>query len=346
MSEFLGPAGSLTNVTYHIITLLIECRQATDQVRRSLELIRTCDRDLQHLITLREEHLDILERKPIELVRVNSIIEDAHIGLLDVGRIIEKCRPEAHRGKMPYFRRGMWVMFDAEEFNSQVPVINGHHQSVLTEIQFLRFIAFHIPPVVQKQAAETGTKVVRKKKIDIGNISLLIDLIGPKPVATPATSPDTDACPPDSQKAEPISQRPPSRPPKPPLYTDPNYIAASSSKHINFADIQASRGHPTIVYDALWSTPHSPAANFDAIPPDVDEEWWSTGPEPAQYVLASQVPTSRPPTQDCGSNSSPRRSPNRLPTASPHVMQPRKTLSSETRLVNPRSEEFTNTARS
>ncbi|RGP79355.1 hypothetical protein FLONG3_2510 [Fusarium longipes] len=177
-ATWLGPVGTLSKVTYNIINLLIECHQASDQVRRSLELIRTCDRDLQHLITLREEHLDILERKPVELVRINSIIEDAHTGLLDIARIIEKCRPEACRGKMSFSRRLLWVQFDEMEFQSMVPVVNGQHQSVLTEIQFLRLIALHVPPPVQVEAVEAVTKVVRKRKVDIGNVNLLIGIMG------------------------------------------------------------------------------------------------------------------------------------------------------------------------
>lgn len=183
----LVPAGVLGTITYHIITLAIETGQANDEVRRSLELVRTCDRDLQHLISLRDEHLDILERKPIELERINLIIEDAHKGLLEVGRIVEKCRPEANRGKLPFARRGRWVLFDSKQFNSQVPVINGHHQAVLTEITFLRQIALHIPTPVQNQVIDTDTnKSVQKKRVGIDNVNLLGSLMGRKPGISPS----------------------------------------------------------------------------------------------------------------------------------------------------------------
>ncbi|KAJ4214625.1 hypothetical protein NW759_010179 [Fusarium solani] len=182
----LVPAGVLGTITYHIITLAIETGQANDEVRRSLELVRTCDRDLQHLISLRDEHLDILERKPIELERINLIIEDAHKGLLEVGRIVEKCRPEANRGKLPFARRGRWVLFDSKQFNSQVPVINGHHQAVLTEITFLRQIALHIPTPVQNQVIDTDTKSTQKKRVGIDNINLLGSLMGRKPGISPS----------------------------------------------------------------------------------------------------------------------------------------------------------------
>ncbi|EKJ75838.1 hypothetical protein FPSE_04018 [Fusarium pseudograminearum CS3096] len=234
MTEYLGPVGSLTSVTYHVIKLLIECKQASDQVRRSLELVRTCDRDLQHLISLREENLDILERKPIELVRVNSIIEDAHNGFLEVGRIVEKCRPEAQKKGLPFYRRGVWVMFDAEEFNSQVPVVNSHHRSVLTEIQFLRLIGLHAPPPIQTNEIKTEAKVVQKRRVDIVNPNLLSSLIGVRSVATtpiPLPQANTVDCLPYPCDSDLM-------PPLPPSYSDANFIATSSARHINILDIQ------------------------------------------------------------------------------------------------------------
>lgn len=171
-------AGVLSAITLKLIDLIVESAQADDQVRRSFHLVRTCDRDLQHLISLRDAHLDILERKPIELQRVNAIIEDAHKGLLEVGRIVEKCRPEAHKGRLPFYRRGGWTLFNFKEFNSQVPVINGHHQSVLTEITFLRQIALYIPPPVQMEAVRIDTKEAKEKRINIDNINLLSALMG------------------------------------------------------------------------------------------------------------------------------------------------------------------------
>ncbi|KAH7191732.1 uncharacterized protein B0J16DRAFT_331692 [Fusarium flagelliforme] len=156
MAEVI-PVGALSSVTYHLIHLVIGSRQASNQVRRSLSLVRTCDEDLQYLITLRDRYLGILERMPIELHRLNCIIEDAHNGLLEVGRIVERCRPEAHKGKIPLFRRGVWALFDLDDFNSQVPIMICHHQSVLTEIQYLRSFAPH--PSTSEQGQEIDTKV-------------------------------------------------------------------------------------------------------------------------------------------------------------------------------------------
>ncbi|RFN50629.1 hypothetical protein FIE12Z_5133 [Fusarium flagelliforme] len=338
MAEF---AGSITSITYNLITFLIQSGQASDEVRRSLELVRTCDRDLQHLIILREEHIDILERKPIELVRINLIIEDAHKGLLEVARIVEKCRPEAHRGSLPFYRRGGWVLFDSKQFNSQVPVINAHHQSVLGEIGFLRTIALHVPSSAQGQAIGVDTNLVQKRRVDIGGVSLATPFIPPH-------QPNIVDCPPTPCYSESI---PPPLPPKPPSYNDPTFVASSSSKHISIADIQASRGHPAMFHDALWLTPHSPAANFDAIPPDRAEEWWFTEPQPTQYVFASQSPSSRPRTPNPGSISSPLSSPVELATSTSYSFtqsssELRPPIRSETRLDIPGRKRVNNTAQS
>ncbi|KAH7250798.1 hypothetical protein MRS44_000060 [Fusarium solani] len=312
----LVPAGVLGTITYHIITLAIETGQANDEVRRSLELVRTCDRDLQHLISLRDEHLDILERKPIELERINLIIEDAHKGLLEVGRIVEKCRPEANRGKLPFARRGRWVLFDSKQFNSQVPVINGHHQAVLTEITFLRQIALHIPTPVQNQVIDTDTKSTQKKRVGIDNINLLGSLMGRKPAARhsmppPQASPANSTIDPHNSQSTP-----PSLPPKPPSYQDPNFIATSVAKHISLADIQASRGSASTIYDAFTPVPYTQPPSFNAVPPQFVQEQLSTGTTPAQYRSPSPFSCSEPQSQYQGSTAYPSTIPSQ-PTPAP-----------------------------
>ncbi|RSL51864.1 hypothetical protein CEP54_011198 [Fusarium duplospermum] len=312
MAEIV-PVGVLSTITYHIIILAIESGQTNDQVRRSLELVRTCDRDLQHLISLRDEHLDILERKPIELERINSIIEDAHKGLIEVGRIVEKCRPEANKGRLPFARRGRWVLFDSKEFNSQVPVINSHHQAVLAEVTFLRQIALHIPTPAQNQVIDAGTnRSVQKKRVGIDNVNLLGSLMGRKPAArhpmpTPQAPPADVAVGPHNSQSTP-----PSLPPKPPSYQDPNFVASSFAKHINLSDIQASRGSPSMVYPTPWAQP--PA--FSPVPPQFVQEQLSTGTDPAQYRSLSPFSFSEPQSQYHGSPTYPSSIPTQ-PTPSP-----------------------------
>ncbi|KAK2591511.1 hypothetical protein QQS21_010786 [Conoideocrella luteorostrata] len=111
-----------------------------NEIRRCVELVQTCHRDLQHLIDLRNEHLKFLETKPrYILTRINSVIEDANQGLVDARCIVEKCRPKAHRGmKTPLHSQIEWTLGLSAEFRSQEPVISLHNQSVLAELGYLR----------------------------------------------------------------------------------------------------------------------------------------------------------------------------------------------------------------
>ncbi|KAH7267893.1 uncharacterized protein BKA55DRAFT_501186 [Fusarium redolens] len=183
MAEILPAVGAVAGalrVTYQLITLAIESGQVNDEVRRSLELVRTCERDLQHLVGLREEYLDILERKPIELDRVNTIIRAAHQGLAEVCKIVEKCRPEANQGRIPFKRRSRWIFLDSTDFYTQIPVVSGHHRAVLNEISFLRQIALQAPVPVPDQVQGEKVGLSRKKSVGIDNIALLSNIMGGK----------------------------------------------------------------------------------------------------------------------------------------------------------------------
>ncbi|SPJ91990.1 uncharacterized protein FTOL_13644 [Fusarium torulosum] len=169
----LSAAGGALRLTYQLITLAIESGKVNDEVRRSLELVRTCDRDLQHLVGLREEYLDILERKPIELERVNTIIRAAHRGLAEVCKIVEKCRPEANQGRIPFMRRSRWMFLDSTDFHTQIPVVSSHHRAVLNEISFLRQIALQAPVPVSNSGGGESVRLSRRKTVTIDDVAFL-----------------------------------------------------------------------------------------------------------------------------------------------------------------------------
>ncbi|RSL74687.1 hypothetical protein CEP51_011498, partial [Fusarium floridanum] len=148
----VSAASGLLRFTIQLLTLTIQTSQVNDEVRKCLQQVRTCDQSLQQLICLRDKLLDILEKEPAELVRINTLIEDAHEGLFEVGRIVEKCRPEANRGRIPFTRRSRWIFFDASRFHSQMPLIAGHHRAVLAEVSDLKQIALRVPALVPGQA--------------------------------------------------------------------------------------------------------------------------------------------------------------------------------------------------
>ncbi|KAK0610911.1 hypothetical protein B0T14DRAFT_439392, partial [Immersiella caudata] len=136
--------GSL-KVAYHLLIFGIKVDQVPAAVRRCIELVRTCHFDLEDLIKLRNESLPMLESKPAILTRVNTIIENACVGLLEVARLVEKLRPEAHGGNTPLRGRLEWLLIDSREFDSQEPLISRQHSSVIAELNFLRQLVLLTP---------------------------------------------------------------------------------------------------------------------------------------------------------------------------------------------------------
>lgn len=254
-----APSGRVLRTSYHIFAAALQSSHIDNEVRRSLELVRTCDRDLQHLIGLRDEHLDALERRPVELDRVNMIIREAHRGLAEVCRIVEKCRPEANKGKISFKSRSRWVMLDSAEFRNQVPIVSGHHRAVLNEISFLRQLSVHdarvstpapdwIPCREQDRA-----RVERKKTVAIDNIALLGNLM----------------------RGKPVMPQPPNIPPKQPSFTElpaiprsPSELPATSSWHT-----PARRDYiPELDGMSAQRQSAGPSAGPSAIPPK-DSGW-------------------------------------------------------------------------
>lgn len=168
---------SALRVTYSLIIFGIDVAQVPSTVRHSLELVRTCYHDLQHLIELRETYLFLLETRPIVLERVNSIITAATNGLAEVCAIVEKCRPEANEGKTRFRSRVEWIFVDEKDFKAQESVISRHHASVLAELNFLRQIALMAPvPTVADEKGAAGDKRKGNKVFD--NLALFGDLMG------------------------------------------------------------------------------------------------------------------------------------------------------------------------
>ncbi|KAL6406862.1 hypothetical protein AUP68_09672 [Ilyonectria robusta] len=192
--------GSL-NPLRHLATLAVEYDQVPNEVRCCLELLRTCDQDLQRLIELRNEHLVLLEKQPEALDRVNKIIEAAQTGLVEVCEIVEKCRPEAHRGKTPFRNRMKWIFVDSMLFRNQEPVISRHHTSVLAELIFVRQIVLWAPVAEQQKKIEQSQSIEKSPPV-FENIALLGELMGDvsasnhSPISTPDNAPATLTPPP------------------------------------------------------------------------------------------------------------------------------------------------------
>ncbi|KAJ3529124.1 hypothetical protein NM208_g9898 [Fusarium decemcellulare] len=194
-----NPLKSL-RATYNLVASSGNHGQVPNEIRRSLELVRTCDKDLQHLIELRNECLPLLQRRPRILERVHSIIEAAQAGLEEVCEIVEKCRPEAHNGKTPLSSRMAWLLVNASEFRSQEPVISRHHAAVLAELNFLRQVALFSSASDSHKVEESGD--AQKDVAMFDHIGLLGDILSDISVSKSVPQSVTPAPPPIIVSAE------------------------------------------------------------------------------------------------------------------------------------------------
>ncbi|KAG7039778.1 hypothetical protein JMJ77_0012462 [Colletotrichum scovillei] len=166
---------SALRATYYIVLFGIELDQVPQEVRNSLELVRTCHTDLQYLIEIRNELLPLLQRRSKVLERVNSIVETTHKGLVEVCELVEKSRPRLNNGRTPFRSRLSWILLDSAQFKAQRPVISRHHASVLAELNFLRQIALLAPTPDRGDGDDDASK---KPTMLFDNVALLEDLIG------------------------------------------------------------------------------------------------------------------------------------------------------------------------
>ncbi|OAQ69971.1 hypothetical protein VFPPC_13287 [Pochonia chlamydosporia 170] len=163
------------------IHLITDNGRIPSEIRRCLELVQTCHRDLQHLIDLRNEHLEFLETAPQSiLARVNQVIDAANHGLVEVRCIVEKYRPKEHMGmKTPLHNQMEWMMGSSAKFRSQEAVIIRHNAAVLAELNYLRQIT------MWKLAAVTEDAVVvsnlRESSVKSGNSHQAGDCLSSNP---------------------------------------------------------------------------------------------------------------------------------------------------------------------
>ncbi|KAH6955117.1 hypothetical protein DER45DRAFT_329866 [Fusarium avenaceum] len=172
------------HASYNLLSWAMDHDQVPNDIRRSLELVRTCDADLQHLIELRNDCLPLLQRRPKVLHRVHCIIESAQKGLAEVCEIVERCRPETNRGTRTRFSKRMaWVLVDSSEFKSQEPIVSRHHAAVLAELNFLRQVAL-MAPVFEPEKVQERCGVQRDLPV-FDSVALLGDMLGDLTMTSP-----------------------------------------------------------------------------------------------------------------------------------------------------------------
>lgn len=235
--ELAVAAGSL-KVAFNLVVFGIQLDQVPAAVRRCFELVRTCHRDLEDLIKLRNESLPMLKSKPAILERLNTIIENAHKGLLDVARLVEKLRPEVHNGSSPFLSRLEWIFIDSREFTSQESLISRQHSSVIAELNFLRQLLLLTPLV---DGVKTGNDAVVKPEnrpvIAWDNVALLDEMLGGNKrtygTANPSISGLQEPSNANMSQVPPISSSGLIPTDPPPRYTSPNPTFALPSAFLS-----------------------------------------------------------------------------------------------------------------
>jgi ABC-type transporter Mla subunit MlaD len=162
---------------HHAVSVAIDGKDISDDMRRSLELVRTCNQDLQELISLRNEQLHMLEKQPQTLERLNSIIEKVHEGLRDASNIVEKYRSYLHSGKKSLHPQIAWAHRDSQEFQTLGPTMSQHNATILAEISFLRSLTTVTTESKFEEAREIAVLSSDDKTL-FDNLELLEDFLG------------------------------------------------------------------------------------------------------------------------------------------------------------------------
>jgi hypothetical protein len=137
-SLVLSGVGTAVNTTITLVRFVHELKNTPTDVKTCLDLVSRVDEDIQYVIELREKHLKHLSSTPDELKRLDRIISCANQSILDVGRLLEGCRREAHGGQVPLGGRMKWVMGDSTAFSRRTANLQQQHAAINVEIAFLR----------------------------------------------------------------------------------------------------------------------------------------------------------------------------------------------------------------
>lgn len=168
--------------TLDLVLFVIDVDQVPRVVGRCLELVRFFHADVQRLIELRNEHIEILQKRHIkELEHVNSTIESANRSLVDVCKIVEKCRPTTYNGRTGFRARLRWMWLDSNEFQAQQPIIICQHNAVTAELIALRnlgLMAAVVDIAERTRAEEERIMQDRMAAREFENLDLLGGFLG------------------------------------------------------------------------------------------------------------------------------------------------------------------------
>jgi hypothetical protein len=137
-ATLISGVNTALSATLTIIKFIHELKSTPTDVKTCLDLVSRVDEDIQYAIALRGKHLRHLSSTPDELKRLDRIIASATESILDVGRLLERCRREANGGQVPIAGRVRWVLGDSTAFSRRTANLQQQHAAVNGEITHLR----------------------------------------------------------------------------------------------------------------------------------------------------------------------------------------------------------------
>ncbi|ESZ94390.1 hypothetical protein SBOR_5254 [Sclerotinia borealis F-4128] len=138
VSAIASVAGTLSN-SIAIATFIKAIKNTPTDVKTCFALTRRVSTDLEHLLSLRSQHVKYLDRNPFAANRLEGIISDAREAIRDISIVLEGCRKEIYEGEcIPVKKRIGWVLGDGAAFERRRGNLQQVHGVVVAEMGWLR----------------------------------------------------------------------------------------------------------------------------------------------------------------------------------------------------------------
>jgi len=136
----LGVFPGLSAAASAVVTsskFIYDLKNTPVHVKTCLDLVARIVDDIQFAVSLRDRFLKLLSENPGDLKRLDRVIASAEQSILDIGRLLEGCREEAHGRNVPLKWRMRWVLGDSAAFALRTGNLQQQHATILHEIAYL-----------------------------------------------------------------------------------------------------------------------------------------------------------------------------------------------------------------
>jgi len=108
--SIVSSVASSLNSIVNFSRFAYELKSTPTDVKTALDLVTRVNDDIQYAITLRAKYFKQLSTIPENLKRLDKVIAQASQSIMDIGRLLEGTRREAHGGKVPIGGRVKWIL--------------------------------------------------------------------------------------------------------------------------------------------------------------------------------------------------------------------------------------------